>query len=306
MAATRLVEEEGSLLEHALRRIKTGKAESAWGMRWVDGEADCGDGGMRGKLAMAGGAWQMVELREAVALVNPVARKLVAALEERGVRLEWVQHTLVKKGYEEDVAQRDLAEAGKNVRWQGVAEGLSVDVVLSRAVEGQGGRRDYWWVEVKWTRGDHNSGRLRVVRDGWKKVNKFEEVVKELGKWGLMLGGHMVFRPQRLGLLVVSPRGWRLEFRGGGIAAMGGSFVDDGGGAVAGDGGGVEDGGQVEGGGGGNAEGGDERVGGERACMRSVVLWFRVRASGRKFVRGGLHSASKTGSSFAFQKWTPK
>ena len=51
MAATRLVEEEGSLLEHALRRIKAGKAESAWGMRWVEGEAI--------------GSWRDVEVFEA-------------------------------------------------------------------------------------------------------------------------------------------------------------------------------------------------------------------------------------------------
>ena len=40
MAFSRLAEEEGSLLEAALRRIKLQQAESAWGLRWVEGEAE--------------------------------------------------------------------------------------------------------------------------------------------------------------------------------------------------------------------------------------------------------------------------
>ena len=40
MALSRLAEEEGSLLEAALRRIKLQQAESAWGLRWVEGEAE--------------------------------------------------------------------------------------------------------------------------------------------------------------------------------------------------------------------------------------------------------------------------
>ena len=40
--------------------------------------------------------------------------------------------------------------------------------------------------------------------------------------------------------------------------------------------------------------------------VASVVLWFLVRASGREFVRGGLHSAPKNGRNVVTQKWTQK
>ena len=54
MAATKLVEEEGTVLEHALRRIKLGRAESALGMRWVEGKASHSDIGGGGGVQVGG------------------------------------------------------------------------------------------------------------------------------------------------------------------------------------------------------------------------------------------------------------
>ena len=53
-----------------------------------------------------------------------------------------------------------------------------MDVVL--VAKGLGGRQDYWWVDVEWTRCDHEGGRLRVVEDGWKNVKEFGKVVRDL------------------------------------------------------------------------------------------------------------------------------
>ena len=63
------------------------------------------------------------------------------------LRWEWVQHALVKV----------------DAKGAGMVEGLSVDVVLSVAAEAQGGRRDYWWVEVKWIRQMHFTWPAPVV-----------------------------------------------------------------------------------------------------------------------------------------------
>ena len=236
MAFSRLAEKEGNLLEAALRRIKLQQAESAWGLRWVEGEAEDewpeagpfgfvvdetgkewrrAKSGGAGGLVEAGGVWKVVELREAAKVVNPVAKLLVAGLEEVGLEVEWVQQTLVR-GLTKD--------AGKMA-------GLSVDVVVTRAAAG--GRRDRWWVEVKWTRGDHEDLDLRVVKEGWKKVDVLQRVIQELEMWRLAIGGHPVYHPHRLGLLVVSPRGWRLEVRGEGVPVIRGTFENGGGQAAA-------------------------------------------------------------------------
>ena len=229
MAHTTRAAEEGSVLEYALRRIRLNMEESALACRWVE------DGGSWHKVApfnvgvkgrkkvdmWAGGSWKQVELRDAAEVVNPVAMRLVAAWEAAGIRLEWVQNTLIRW-------RRDAGVDGGER-----AELVSVDVVLSKAVPGQGGRRDRWWVEMKWTRGDQEDRRLRVVKEGQKKVEVLQRVIKELRHWRLLLGGHPVYHPHRLGLLVVSPRGWRLDLEGGGIAVMRGSFDNGGGEAVA-------------------------------------------------------------------------
>ena len=90
MVLPKLVAEEGMLLDHALRRIKLKRAASAWGIRWVEGEVRGGGSGEVAafRLAAVDGEWQMVEMKEAAVVVNPVARKLWAALEEAGVRGE--------------------------------------------------------------------------------------------------------------------------------------------------------------------------------------------------------------------------
>ena len=180
--------------------------ESAWGLR-------------RGE----GGGWEVVELTAAAEVVNPSAKAVVAGLEEQGVRVEWVQETLWKETE---------------------SSAMSVDTVLSRLNGGAGqwGRRDYWWVEAKWTRGDHENRTLEVVAKAWQKVDEFQKVIDSIGDWRLYLGRRRVYRPQRLGILVVSRRGWRLELRGGGIELQGvfggcGGCGDNGGGGSGGGGG---------------------------------------------------------------------
>ena len=122
-----MAEAEGVLLEHALRRTKLRQRPSAWGLR-------------RGE----GGGWEVVELAAAAEVVNPIAKEVLAGMEGHGIRVEWVQETLWKQ-----VEKR----------------GMSVDVVLSRlnGGAGQSSRRDWWWVEAKWTRGDHRDRTLEVV-----------------------------------------------------------------------------------------------------------------------------------------------
>ena len=122
-----MADAEGSLLESALRRTRLRERESAWGLR-------------RGE----GGGWEVVELAAAAEVVNPIAKAVVAGLEEQGVRVKWVQETLWK-------------EAESRV--------MAVDVILSilNGGAGQWRRRDYWWVEAKWMRGDHKDRTLEVV-----------------------------------------------------------------------------------------------------------------------------------------------
>ena len=190
--------ERGVVLEHALRRRKLEQKESAWGLR-------------RGEQ----GGWEMVELTAAAAVVNPRVRKLAAGLEEHGIRIEWVQNAL-----------RNAVDNG----------GLSVDMVLSKVNGGVGqySRRDYWWVEVKWTDGDHEDRALEVVKEAWRKVQEFERVLRDIDKWRLELGRRVVYTPQNLGVLVVSRRGWRLELQGGDME-FGGKFGDGGGSSGSGD-----------------------------------------------------------------------
>ena len=212
-----MADAEGSLLESALRRTRFRERESAWGLR-------------RGE----GGGWEVVELAAAAEVVNPRAKAVVAGLEEQGVEVEWVQEAL----------------------WEEVERSaMSVDVVLSRLNGGAGQwrRKDYWWVEAKWTRGDHEDRTLEVVTKAWKKVDEFQKVINSICDWRLYLRGKRVYRPQRLGILVVSRRGWRLELRGGGIELRG---LFGGCGGCGGNGGG--------GSGGGGGE--DVEVGGSGGC----------------------------------------
>ena len=171
--------EEGSLLEAAVRRIRLEQPENAWGMRWVEGEAigswrdvevfeAGGQGGMK-KVTAGGGMWAAVELKDAAVVINPIARRLVEQMRERGVEVEWVQQSLERWQYEE------VEDGSKR---QKVVRQISVDLVLS--VAERGARRKYWWVEMKWTRGCETNGELRVVKEGWKKVEEFQKIFKEL------------------------------------------------------------------------------------------------------------------------------
>ena len=254
MACARRVCEEGSLLEHAIRGIRMGRPESAWDLRRKDGRggeevvvtAMRGGGGGQGcevmkdggywkivelggkggekvvvgavglgqhgqgsKLLQGGGSWEAVKFREAASVVNPVAKKLVSALWRRAIKVHWVRETVWRRDQNREI---------------------SVDVVL--AVEGDGGRQDYWWVEVKWTRGDHEDKSLRVVEEGWKKVKEFQQVMREIEAWHLLLAGREAFKSQRMGLIVVSPRGLRLELVGDGLPMLTDIFENDGSGAA--------------------------------------------------------------------------
>ena len=51
----------------------------------VAGTVNSGGRAQGGKLVAGGGYWKAVELTEAAAVVNPVAKKLVAALERRKI-----------------------------------------------------------------------------------------------------------------------------------------------------------------------------------------------------------------------------
>ena len=134
---------------------------------------------------------------------------------------------------------------------------------------------------MKWTRDDHEDERLRVVEDGWEKVKVLEDVVRDLEPWCLLLAGARAFSPQRVGLMVVSARVFRLELVGGGIPVIMSIFEDDGGcaardadeaqedvgerGEYGGDGEGSEHGGAVGSSGGDDGElecGGDGGAGG--------------------------------------------
>ena len=104
------------------------------------------------------GVWAMVIMPEAAVVINPVARRLVEQMRNGGIEVEWVQQSLERWRLEK-----------VDGRWrQTVVRQISVDLVLS--VAGDGGRRDYWWVEMKWTRGSEEDWRSRVVNDGWNKV----------------------------------------------------------------------------------------------------------------------------------------
>ena len=101
-------------------------------------------------------------------VINPVARRLVEQMRNGGIEVEWVQQSLERWRLEK-----------MDGRWrQTVVRQISVDLVLP--VAGDGGRRDYWWVEMKWTRGSEEDWRSRVVKDGWDKVGDFQKILNEL------------------------------------------------------------------------------------------------------------------------------
>ena len=88
MVWTMRVEEEGSLLEAAVRRVRLNEPESAIGRRWVEGvkvggseEAVLFDVGAQGLIKKTDvGVWAMVVMPEAAVVINPVARRLVCLL----------------------------------------------------------------------------------------------------------------------------------------------------------------------------------------------------------------------------------
>ena len=251
-----MADAEGAVLEGALKRARLRQRESAWGLR-------------RGE----DGGWQVVELPAAAEVVNPVAKEVVKGLEEKEIKVEWVQRTLWKEAEE---------------------QGMCVDLVLSvvNGGVGQWGRRDYWWIEVKWTRGDHEDRGLEVVEEAWRNVEEFRKVIGGVEDWRLKLGGRRVYKPQNFGILVLSRKGWRLELlsglefrvtfgggggdggggsgsgeeRGGGdeAAVSGGGISGEGqgGGCDGGVGGGGDDGGGAGGRGGDDGAGSDENSGG--------------------------------------------
>ena len=101
----RVGEEEGSVLEAAVRRVRLGEPESAIGRRWVEGgeiggseEAVLFDAGVQGGIRKTDvGLWAMVVMPEAAVVINPVARRLVEQMRNAGIEVEWVQHSLERR-----------------------------------------------------------------------------------------------------------------------------------------------------------------------------------------------------------------
>ena len=190
--------DEGTLLEFSLRREVRGQPASAWARRKIDNVM----------LPFGGGRFVWERFPLAAQVVNPVARKLFSRLASKhGVHITFVQATI------------------RNV---GTSEKLSIDVV---AICGA----DRWWLELKWTRDPLNADSLSV-QGAWSVVDKYQRVLRTLKAWKLdvNLGGGRVFRPRRLGVLLVNAQTYRRELRGKGGAVFTGR-LDDADGADGGD-----------------------------------------------------------------------
>ena len=98
-------------------------------------------------------------------------------------------------------------------------------------------KRDWWWVEVKWTRRHYEDCELEVVAEAWKKVEALRKVINGIQEWRLKLGERRVYGPQKLGVLVVSRPRWKLQLKGGGMEFRG-DFGGGGGSSGSGSGGG--------------------------------------------------------------------
>ena len=77
----------------------------------------------------------------------------------------------------------------------------------------RGGER--WWLELRWTRDPLNTDAISV-QGAWSVVARCRKVLKKLKTWRLHanLGGGSVFRPRRLGVLLVNRTSYRLELDG--------------------------------------------------------------------------------------------
>ena len=90
----------------------------------------------------------------------------------------------------------------------------SVDCVAFLGGNGRaGGER--CWLELRWTRDLLDSGALSV-QGAWSVVDGYGQILNELSEWKLdkRLGCGRVFRPLRLGVLLVNRTSYRLELAG--------------------------------------------------------------------------------------------
>ena len=187
MVKTLQQREEGTLLEFALRREVRGQPPSAWARTKKLGD-------VMSPFRTRGGGFFWERFPLAAAVVNPVARELFSRLaSEHGVHIKFVQAAICKVD---------------------TSEKLSIDVV---AVCGT----DRWWLELRWTRDPLNTDSLSV-QGAWSVVDKYQQVLRQLKAWKLdvKLGGGRVFRPRRLGVLLVNSQTYRLELRGKGGAVL--------------------------------------------------------------------------------------
>ena len=178
-------QDEGTLLEFSLRRAVRRQAPSAWARAPFVPLAN--------SLLPFSVGWTWQRFPEAAKVVNPVAQQLLDTLASRhGVHIRFVQATLCK---------RDGTKK-------------SVDCVAFLGGNGRaGGER--CWLELRWTRDLLDSGALSV-QGAWSVVDGYGQILNELSEWKLdkRLGGGRVFRPLRLGVLLVNRTSYRLELAG--------------------------------------------------------------------------------------------
>ena len=178
-------QDEGTLLEFSLRRAVRRQAPSAWARAPFVPLAN--------SLLPFSVGWTWQRFPEAAKVVNPVAQQLLDTLASRhGVHIRFVQATLCK---------RDGTKK-------------SVDCVAFLGGNGRaGGER--CWLELRWTRDLLDSGALSV-QGAWSVVDGYGQILNELSEWKLdkRLGCGRVFRPLRLGVLLVNRTSYRLELAG--------------------------------------------------------------------------------------------
>ena len=95
-----------------------------------------------------------------------------------------------------------------------------MEIIVIDRVAFRGGDRyrgcDCWWLELRWTRDPLNTNSISV-QGAWSVVANYKRVLKNLNAWKLHsnLCGGPVFRPRRLGVLLVNRSYYCLELDGG-------------------------------------------------------------------------------------------
>ena len=187
-------QDEGTLLELSLRRAVRGHSPSAWARVKVCDQL----------RPFCFGGWRWQRFPAAAAVINPVAAELFASLATlHGIWIRFVQAT---------ISTLDGMES------------ISIDCVAFRGGDRYRGG-DRWWLELRWTRDPLNTDSISV-QGAWSVVANYKRVLKNLNAWKLHsnLGGGPVFRPRRLGVLLVNRSYYRLEVDGGNHEVFEGSL----------------------------------------------------------------------------------